>query len=411
MDPSQELLQADIEKHCWVARAVTVTEDSTPVRLIGRQGDWGTMASARSNELHHNTGVTTVTRARGMDVVSLALTAIGVGASIVCAYFAFRPLWRLQRLSKRLAVTGIGEVGTVVEIERTGTEINDMPLMRVVLDIHPAGGTRRQVTIKQLMDILSVPRAGDTVYLATDPADPAVVLIVGGPKAEPITKVPAPEPTQWTDEQELDLMSLTTRLRERGIRGIATVLAVEAGEGQDTRFHLEVDSVVEAKRVVTVTQIMYRETYAVGDRAYLLIDPDDPNIIALLPLSLSGGRKPDRNYRLDSRVLGPQLLREGAKGHATVLSAVRLSAPHVEALGYARFLLRVRIVPGDGSDAYEAERDMDISSEEKVRRWATVGSVLPVRYDWHDRTTFCCDLMSLGYPDPYLEYAEAVRAH
>ena len=236
------------------------------------------------------------------------------------------------------------------------------------------------------------------------------MVIAGGPTSQPTILRPDPEPPQRTDAQELDLMALTARLREHGVRAVATVLAVEAGGGQATRFSLEVDSILEVKRRVVVEQVMYGQTYAAGERAYLLVDPDDRDMIALLPLSLSGGEKPDPKHRLDKHVLAPQLLREGAKGRGVILSAERIAAPVLEGMGHAKIRLRMHITPDDGSEPYDAEQEMIFSSEEKVQHWGVVGAEMPVRYDWHDRMMFMGDLMSLGHPDPFIEFEKADRA-
>ena len=93
------------------------------------------------------------------------LTFIRVGLALamsaVLIRVCFEPLWRLRRDVRQLSEIGVGEVGRVLAIEQTGTEINDQPEMRVELDIHPAGGVRRQVTVKQLTDMGSIPRVGD----------------------------------------------------------------------------------------------------------------------------------------------------------------------------------------------------------------------------------------------------------
>lgn len=328
----------------------------------------------------------------------------------IIIYFAFKPAWLQRKNAKRLSETGIGEVGLVLEIHQTGTEVNLMPEMEVTLDIHPAGGTRRQVKVTQLLDLAAIPRVGDSVYLVADPMDPSLVLIAGAPKIQTRVVSPAPASPQVSDAQELDIMSLTPRLRDHGIRGVGSILALEAGPGQSTRFHLEIDSVVEAKRRVVVDQVMYGEPFAIGDRIYLLLDPENQNIVAVMPRSFTGGRKLDPKQRLDNRVLGPQLLREGARGQGTVLSMQRESAPVLESMGHAKVTLRMRIVPDDGSEAYEASQGMIYSSEEKLVRFGAVGAVMPVRYDRNDRMCFCADLLSLGFPDPYAEFAIADKA-
>ena len=146
---------------------------------------------------------------------------------------------------------------------------------------------------------------------------------------------------------------------------------------------------------------MYGFTYVAGDRAYLLIDPDDPTTLALLPLSFTGGTKinPALN-RLDPLVLGPQLLHSGGKAQGTVLSASHLtvSNPVLAAKGYSKYHVRMHMVPEDGSPAYDSEQDITFTTEEKAQRMATVGAVVPVRYDRNDQPFRLRESLNLPCP-------------
>ncbi len=325
----------------------------------------------------------------------------------VVFWFAVLPFFRMRAKIKHLTEVGVPEVATVVEISQTGTTLNQVPQMRVVLDIQQAGEAPRRVTTKQLIDLGSMPRAGDLVYVVVDPKDPNSLQIAGAPKTQ--LHQPPPQPVM-TDQQTLDTIGLSPRLREHGKLAVATVLAVNPGQGSATRFEIEIDAIGAPKRRVTVDQVMYGDSYSAGERVYCLVDPDDPNIVALMPLSLIGGQRlPQGANRLDAVVRGPEILRSGATAQGTVQEATQIPMhnPVLEARGFSRWHLKVHIVPDNGDPAYDAEQDITYTTQEKASRLAKVGAVVPIRYDSNDPQCFVTNSIALGYPDPY---ADAVKA-
>ena len=155
---------------------------------------------------------------------------------------------------------------------------------------------------------------------------------------------------------------------------------------------------------MTVTQAMFGEAYKAGERIYLLVDPDNPESIAIVPLSaVDNQRIPQGANRLDALVLGPQILHEGAKAQGTILASTQIpiNTPQLAAMGFTRWHLRVHIVPEDGSTPYDAEQDISFSTPEKAQRLGTVGNTVPIRYDSNNPQSFVTDSIALGYPDPY----------
>ena len=47
--------------------------------------------------------------------------------------------------------------------------MNDVPEMRLVVDVERAGEQPRRITLTQLIDLGSIPRAGERVYVMIDP--------------------------------------------------------------------------------------------------------------------------------------------------------------------------------------------------------------------------------------------------
>ena len=130
-------------------------------------------------------------------------------------------------------------------------------------------------------------------------------------------------------------------------------------------FDLEIDAINAPKRKVTVSQAMFGEAYKNGERIYLLVDPDDPASIALMPLSALGNQHlPQGANRLDANVLGPQVLHEGAKAEGTILSATQIpvATPQLAAAGFSRYHLRVHTCAGRWQPRYDAEQDIGFST-------------------------------------------------
>jgi hypothetical protein len=171
---------------------------------------------------------------------------------------------------------------------------------------------------------------------------------------------------------------------------------------------LDIDKIGAAPRRVTITQIIDGAPPDVGERVYILVDSDDPNVIALLPASMTNGQRiPAMANRLDALVLGPQILREGAKATGTMVSAIRqpMNNQALEAKGCSKWQLVIDVKPEDGSFPYQATLVISFTNPEKAERAARVGAEVPLRYDPMDRQTFAIDSIAMGYDDPY----EAVR--
>jgi hypothetical protein len=313
-----------------------------------------------------------------------------------------RRQWRAARLLKR------GEVGMarVVAVAQTGAMVNRVPEMRVVLDIERAGEMPRRVTITQLVDIGAMPRAGERVYVLIDPAHPDHVVISPSPSGAGIA---IPDGTATLDQDLLrDLVALSPRLREHWRPGIATVISVSPTATSATRIVLDLDAIGAPRRRVTITQIVDGPVPLLGERVYVLVDPDDPALVALMPASMTGGLKlPAGANRLDPVVLGPQLLQQGAKATGAVLSAAPepLVNAALEKKGFSKWRLALEVRPENGSPTYQAGLVVSLTSPEKAARIASAGAQVPLRYDPAEPQTVTIDSIAMGYGDPY----EAVR--
>ena len=76
---------------------------------------------------------------------------------VILLFFAPMVLRMLRDVRTKRSVMKRGEPGMarVISIAQTGTTVNQVPEMRLVLDIERAGETPRRVTITQLVDLAS----------------------------------------------------------------------------------------------------------------------------------------------------------------------------------------------------------------------------------------------------------------
>jgi hypothetical protein len=340
--------------------------------------------------------------------VLIAILAIGITLLVIGV--------QLAKLRKRRQLLQHGEmaVARVVTISQTGTSISDVPEMRLVVDVERAGEPPRRITFAQLIELGSMPRAGERVYILVDPKDPNRATLAPSPSGAGIkvTTVSADggssAEVDLSNDSVRDVVALSPRLREHGRLGIAKVVSISSTATTATQLVLDIDSIGVAPRQVVVTQIIDGAPPYIGERVYILVDSDDSNLVALLPASMTNGQRiPAMTNRLDPLVLGPQILHDGAKATGTIVSAVSqpMNNPALEAKGCSKWQLVIDVKPEDGSSPYQATLVISFTTPEKAERAARVGAEVPLRYDPMDRQTFAIDSIAMGYGDPY----EAVR--
>jgi hypothetical protein len=340
--------------------------------------------------------------------VLIAIVAVGITALVIGV--------QLAKFKRRRHLLQYGEmaVARVVTISQTGTSVNNVPEMRLVVDVERAGEQPRRLTFAQLIDLGSMPRAGERVYVMIDPKDPERATLALSPSGAgvKVTTVAAdggsPVEVDLGNDSVRDVVALSPRLREHSQLGIAKVVSISSTATTAKQLVLDIDTIGATPRRVTITQIIEGSPPDVGERVYILVDSEDPNVVALLPASMiNGHRIPAMANRLDALVLGPQILLEGAKATGTIVSAVQqpMNNPALEAKGCSKWQLVIDVKPEDGSSPYQATLVISFTNPEKAQRAARVGAEVPLRYDPMDRQTFAIDSIAMGYGDPY----EAVR--
>lgn len=338
------------------------------------------------------------------------IPAIIVSAIFLIMFFVFRSSIRSQRERLRLMHEGDLSVAIVRSISQTGTMINQIPQMRLNLRIENNGGESRDVEIRQLIDLGSMPRAGERVYVMVDPKNPDKVVLVppGSTLNVPVVTNDATEqPIDMTEQQTMDLLALSKGLRERGVPGVARVIAIAPAPNGMTHITLDVDSIGKPLKRITITQTIDGDAPPLGSRTYLIVDPQNPDLMALMPLSYTGGRTlPEGSNRLDPLALGPQLLHDGAKAKGIVLSAAPavMANPLLAQQGFSKWNLVIKVTPDSVLvPPYQANLVISLTSKEKADKIAHQGAEVPLRYDPNDLQTISIDSIAMGYPDPYEE--------
>jgi hypothetical protein len=83
------------------------------------------------------------------------------------------------RHSRSILAHGIPAEAKILKLSETGTTINDRPLVRFLLEVHPADRPAFQVETEKVISILDIPRIqpGTIVPVRYDPSSNAVALV------------------------------------------------------------------------------------------------------------------------------------------------------------------------------------------------------------------------------------------
>jgi ribosomal protein L7/L12 len=191
-------------------------------------------------------------------------------------------------------------------------------------------------------------------------------------------------------------------LPPEGSIGVADVLSVSSLGSGEPDVTLELDAIGAPKRRV-MARVTEGQTLARGDRVYVVLDPADPSTVSIAPASMTGGQSLVQGAnRLDPLVLGPQILKSGARAKGVVKSAESLPMAEsvLAARGFSKWRLELEVTPERGWP-YRAELTTSLSTPEKAARIAHAGAQVPLRYDPEDPPTIAIDSVEMGYGNPY----------
>src|ERR1700761_9429719 len=175
-------------------------------------------------------------------------------------YRVFGRVFKQMRNGRKLAQTGALGLADVVSVSQTGTTVNGVPEMRVVVDVENAGTPPRRVEIKQLIDLGSIPRSGDRVYVLIDPNDPGNVVLSPVPSGNGMQIKVVDDKGNQTgtldmgSQQVKDIMGFPPELRDRGLPGVAKIVSVEPIGNNLSKITLDQDNIGKPYSRVTATQ-------------------------------------------------------------------------------------------------------------------------------------------------------------
>jgi hypothetical protein len=318
---------------------------------------------------------------------------------------------QVARSLKRRDLLRHGEIAVarVVSISQTGTSINEVPEMRLVLEMERAGEHPHRIKITELIDLGSMPRVGERVYVFLAPKDPDRGTLAPAPSGTGAKVSIVPAEGGVASEFDLgsnavrDVVALSPRLREHGKLGIAGVISISRTDTTAYQIVLDIEAIGAQPRRVATTQTIDGKLPSPRERVYVLVDPDNPDVVALLPESLGGQTLPADSNRLEPGVLGPEILHKGATAKGVVVSATELPRENraLAAKGCSTWELTVYVKPDDDSPVYRAPLPISFTTPENAKQATRPGAELFLRYDPADPRTFSIDSFAMGRGDPY----------
>jgi len=106
----------------------------------------------------------------------IGIVIFGVVLAVVGLVFSLR-----RAVGAGPVKNGNPMIGQLLSISQTGTTLNNMPQMELVVAL-PDGDATREVRWRQLIDIGQMPRVGDSVRVEVDPTNASHVWFIGGPQ-------------------------------------------------------------------------------------------------------------------------------------------------------------------------------------------------------------------------------------
>jgi ribosomal protein L7/L12 len=188
----------------------------------------------------------------------------------------------------------------------------------------------------------------------------------------------------------------------QGTLGVGEIISISSLATGSPEAILELDAIGAPKRRV-VAPLSEGHGLTRGDRIYVLLDQNDPSVVALAPASMTGVQTlPVGANRLDALVLGPQILEAGAKAKGIVKTAdsMPMADATLAARGFSKWRLDLEVTPESGWP-YRAELTISLSTPEKAARIAHAGAEVALRYDPDDTKTVSIDSIAMGYGNPY----------
>jgi hypothetical protein len=307
----------------------------------------------------------------------------------------------LSRRKRRVELTGRLATATIVSVNLTGTYVNNLPVMKIDLDVNQPDGTQRRCSIRERIMPGTSMNPGEQRAVVVDPKNPDKVYFADSTALN----------RQDSTGAALRMAQSIPAAFASGPLAVGDVVGITpVGDGSSS-VQVDVVNIGRPHQTVFCRQSFSGAPYfEVGDRVFLKLDGQTPPRAGhIMPLEFTKGERiPRTGNRLDALVLADEILFAGAKAQAKIESSVQQPIPDAYTQrGMSKWMLQVSIVPDDGSAPYAGTTTIAVSNPQKAATVSQVGTTIPVRYDPNDPATFTVDSIALGWGDPKLALEQA----
>ncbi len=106
----------------------------------------------------------------------------GIAITVIVLFFVFRMIRGLNRqfaASQAVLLNGVPATAKVLQLNDTGTTVNDNPMARLLLEVQMQNQAPYQAQVQMLIPRLKLGQIqpGMTVMVKVDPADPSKVAV------------------------------------------------------------------------------------------------------------------------------------------------------------------------------------------------------------------------------------------
>lgn len=113
----------------------------------------------------------------------LILLVVGI-FTVLIIFFTMRYVRKMSgggKDAQRIAQTGVPGQGRILNVQQTGTYINNNPVADILLEVHPSNGQPPyQTSVRRIVSMFQISQfqQGAVLPIKIDPADPSKVVLL-----------------------------------------------------------------------------------------------------------------------------------------------------------------------------------------------------------------------------------------
>jgi len=118
-----------------------------------------------------------------MTTTIITLVVVGL-LTVVIIFFTLRYVRKMSgggKDAQRIAQSGIPGQGRILNVQQTGTYINNNPVADILLEVHPSNGQQPyQTNVRRIVSLFQISQfqQGAVLPVKIDPADPTKVVLL-----------------------------------------------------------------------------------------------------------------------------------------------------------------------------------------------------------------------------------------